>query len=150
MSEPADPSATEPVLGSDLTLSREVLHVGTEWTEAGRIRLRRRIVTETRTVEIAVRREELVIELYDAEHSDGVFVGTDRSGPVTDQPVYDGPLVIVLQEEVPQVGVRLQPYEKVTVTKRLVGTTGRVTGSVRREEARLDVVPSSSGDTPVR
>ena len=135
------PSGTEAAArdGDDATtLSQEVLHVGTEWAEAGQIRLRRRIVTETRTVEVSVRREELVVDVLDVDERRGALVGTARDGRVSDEPDPRRPLVIVLQEEVPEVSVRLRPYERVTVTTTIGHRTGRVTDDLRHEEAQLD------------
>lgn len=120
------------------TLSHEVLHVDTEWAEAGQIRLRRRIVTETRTVEVSVRREELVVDVLDVDERRGALIGTARDGRVSDEPDPQRPLVIVLQEEVPEVSVRLRPYERVTVTTSIGQRTGRVTGGLRHEEVQLD------------
>jgi uncharacterized protein (TIGR02271 family) len=136
------PSGTNATAGhgddAATTLSQEVLHVGTEWAEAGQIRLRRRIVTETRTVEVSVRREELVVDVLDVDERRGAFLGTARDGRVSDEPDPRRPLVIVLQEEVPEVSVRLRPYERVTVATTIGHRTGRVTDDLRHEEAHLD------------
>lgn len=135
-------SETEAIAGAGeeaaTTLSHEVLQVGTEWAEAGQIRLRRRIVTETRTVEVSVRREELVVDVLDVDERHGALLGTARDGRVSDEPDPQRPLVIVLQEEVPEVSVRLRPYERVTVTTTIGHRTGRVTGGLRHEEVQLD------------
>lgn len=122
------------------TLAQEVLHVGTEWAEAGQIRLRRRIVTETRTVEVSVRREELEIDVLDVDERRGALIGTAKDGRVSDEPQSRRPLVIVLQEEVPEVSVQLRPYERVTVTTTIGNRTGRITDGLRHEEVQLDTI----------
>jgi uncharacterized protein (TIGR02271 family) len=132
------------------TLSQEVLHVGTEWAEAGQIRLRRRIVTETRTVEVSVRREELVVDVLDVDERHGALVGTAKDGRVSDEPDPRQPLVIVLQEEVPEVTVHLRPYERVTVSTTIGNRTGRVTGGLRREEVELDTTAADLTPRQVR
>lgn len=132
------------------TLSQEVLHVGTEWAEAGQIRLRRRIVTETRTVEVSVRREELEIDVLDVEERRGVLIGTAKDGRVSDEPQSRRPLVIVLQEEVPEVSVQLRPYERVTVTTTIGNRTGRVTDGLRHEEVQLDTIEADLTPRQVR
>jgi stress response protein YsnF len=66
-----------------MTISEEVLHVSTEWAEAGRVRLRRRIVTEARTVQVTLRREELQIEVEDVDEKRDVLTGSRRDGLAT-------------------------------------------------------------------
>lgn len=48
-----------------VVLSGKRLRAGAGWVESGRLRLRRRVITETRTVEVVVRPEELNIETRD-------------------------------------------------------------------------------------
>ena len=132
---PYDPTGQS----AEMTLSKEVLRLGTEWTVSGSIRLRRRIVTETRTVQVTLRREELEIVVDHIDHDrNGTLAGTCKDGPVTDSPFQKPPLVIVLQQEEPEMVVRLTPYERVTVTTALAAGTGRVNADLRHEELQLD------------
>lgn len=131
-----------------ITLSREIVKLGTEWAESGRVRFRRRIITETRQVEVTTRREELVIEDVDVTDRNGALVGTAKDGRVTDEPrPAAAPLVIVLQEEVPELSLRLRPYEQVTVTTTIGSRTGRVNSQVHREEVDVDTAPSAAPPT---
>lgn len=131
------------------TLSREVVNIDTEWAESGRVRFRRRIVTETRTLEVTVRREELEIEDLHVIDRNGALVGSAKDGPVTDAPAPAEPLVIVLQEEVPEVSLRLRPYEQVIVTTTIGTRAGRVTSEVQREEVDVKITPlPSDGQQP--
>lgn len=131
------------------TLSREVVNIDTEWAESGHLRFRRRIVTETRTVEVTVRREELEIEDLHVTDRNGALVGSAKNGPVTDAPFPAEPLVIVLQEEVPEVALQLRPYEQVIVTTTIGTRMGRVTSEVQREEVDVKITPPApSGEHP--
>ena len=64
----ADASATDghdvsgPTTGDAMTRSEEELHVGTERREAGRVRLRKHVVTENEQRTVPVRREEVRVE----------------------------------------------------------------------------------------
>lgn len=129
---------------TEMTLSKEVLHLGTEWTVSGGIRMRRRIVTETRTVQVTLRREELEFEVEHIEHEqDGTLLGSNYAGPVTGPPQPKAPLVIVLQQEEPDIGVRLVPYEKITVTTTLVRGAQQVQAGLRHEVPDLQVTSSN-------
>jgi hypothetical protein len=107
-------------------------------------------VTETRTLQVTVRREELQIQVQDIDQADGVLAGANRRGPATDPPVPRIPTVIVLQEEVPVVKVIRRPYEKVTVEVTLASRSGRVTTRLRHEQAEFLTLetPPSPGTHP--
>ncbi len=98
-----------------VVLSGEQLRAGTEWVESGRLRLRRRTVTEARTVEVVVRREELIIETRDTAPG---AVGESYRGVALDGPLAFGSpptsMVMQLREEVPEVVLRPRVYERVT------------------------------------
>jgi stress response protein YsnF len=135
--------ASDPVV-----LTAEQADVGIEWVVSGRARLRRRIVSETRSIEVVVRREELVIETVDTTtQEDGqVLVGTSSDGPSVQDVGPVPELVIVLNEEVPQVTMTTRPYERVSVQVELGSTQATVTTPVRREEA---VVETADGTDPL-
>jgi uncharacterized protein (TIGR02271 family) len=115
-------------------LSEQRLLVGTEWVPRERLNVRRRVVTETRQIEVTVRREELLIDrtpLHDepatAEAGSSAAAGSSA------------PLVVVLREEVPVVGLQVRPYERVTIGVERVRTHELVEGELAREQAELVV-----------
>ena len=120
---------TAPSEASDrLQLREEQLEVDKERVQKGEVRLRKEIVTEQRTIEVPVTREEVVIE---------------RHAAAADEPaegaIGDGEEVrIPLMEE--EVRVEKTPIvrEEVSVRKRQVQGTERVSETVRREEARIE------------
>lgn len=113
---------------ASLLLSEQRLLVGTEWVPRERLTVRRRVVTETRQVTVTVRREELLVD----------SVSLDDEVPVA-APSSRTPLVVVLHEEVPVVGVQVRPYERVTIgVERLQGHEV-VEGELSREQADLTV-----------
>ncbi len=114
-----------------IVLSEEQARVGTRRVAAERVILRRRVVTETRTVEVTLRREELEVE----------HVALDAGQAVEDAP--REPLVIVLREEVPDVSVRVRPYEQVRVSVETVTEHQVVQTDVRRERLEVDTKPAS-------
>lgn len=94
-----------------------------------RVRLRTRVVTETRIVEVQVRRQELVVErepLADGDAAPG------------DDPT---PLEIVLHAEEPVVETRVVPVERVRVVKVAVAEEQRVVDELRAERVEVDVDP---------
>jgi uncharacterized protein (TIGR02271 family) len=137
---PADTAHGATADSSDLILSREIVDVSTRWIVSGSIRMRRRIVTEIATVQVALRREELEIEYQNIDRRRGVLTGIANDGPSSGPPQQESPVVIVLQQELPEVGVRLQPYEMVTISTRLVDQAERVTTDLRHEEIQLSTV----------
>lgn len=97
-----------------------------------RVVVRKRVVSEVRTVEVTVRRELLEIT---SEPVAGV--GSEQAGPS------GGPLVVVLSEEVPVVEVRARPYERVTVTAEAVSGEQDVTLDLAREEVEVSTEASA-------
>ena len=114
-----------PTTDAEVVLHEERVHVDVV-REAVRAVVRRRIVTEVRTIEVTVRREVLEVE---------------------EQPV-DGPalpvaqerrqaLSLVLSEEVPVVTLQVQPYQRVTLDVQPVATEERVTTTSGSERIEL-------------
>ena len=125
-----------------VTLSREQLRVDTEWVVAGHVRLRRRVVSETRMIEVTVRREELVVETDAAVTPEGVIAGPDLDGEPTAAPVLgQAPMVFVLREEIPEVATRTRAYEQVTAHVGIAQTTQQPADTVRTEVADLVIDP---------
>ena len=124
-----------------MVVSEEQWRVGTEWVVSGRVRLRRRIVTEYRTVEVAVRREIVEVAGDTVDFRDGHLVGVGLDGPPVAAPAPSTPFVAVLREEVPVVTVQVRPYERFTVTTTRVQDAATVHDTVRREQLDVTVHP---------
>ncbi len=98
---------TRPASAVETVRAEERAQITTGWVAAERVRFERRIVTETRQVELTVRREELVV------HRSALPDAVPEQPPAQAAPAGQ-PLVIVLREEVPVVQLAVQPYERVT------------------------------------
>ncbi len=116
-------------------LREEQLRAEKETVPAGEVTLRKDVVTEQKTVDVPVTREEVVVERHPV--ADRPASGDLREGETIRVPV---------REE--EVHLEKQPIvtEEVTVGKRPVVETETVSGTVRREEARVE----TSGDVTVR
>jgi len=120
--------------------SEQHLRIGYHRVATERVRVRRRVVSETRQLSVRVRREELVIDrepLHDCP--------VDTIGPPPQ------PLVLVLCEEVPVIDVRIRPYEEVTVTVELVTNEEAITTELDREHLQVETDrPDDDGPQPPR
>jgi len=139
----ARPAAAHTAGGAQrMQVVEEELHAQKRPVEAGEVTLRKEVHTEHKTVEVPVRREEVVIERH-APTGSGVAASDIRPGEEIRVPV---------MEE--QVTVQKTPVvkEEVSVGKRVVQDTERVTGEVRKEEVRVertgDVDVTSKGKNP--
>src|SRR5512143_1647622 len=106
--------------GATIQVREEELQAHKRRVETGAVRVRKEVVTEHRTIEVPVQREEMVIE---------------RRAP-TGEPIEE--IRIPVSEE--QVTVEKRPVvkEEVTVGKRVVEGTERVGGEVRKEVVRVE------------
>jgi uncharacterized protein (TIGR02271 family) len=106
--------------GARIQVREEELQAHKQLVEAGAVRVRKEVITEHRTLEVPVQREEMVIE---------------RQAP-TGEPIEE--IRIPVSEE--QVTVEKRPVvkEEVTVGKRVVQGTEQVGGEVRREVVRVE------------
>ncbi|CAB4890114.1 YsnF/AvaK domain-containing protein [Rhodococcus kroppenstedtii] len=136
--EPGDGTAS--TSDATTTRSREDLVVGTEWVPYRRMRLRKRVVTEERTVTVTVRREELVVEVSDITAEDPVSgARPPRSRSDEAQPRHDDVIEMTLHAEEPVVGIEVVAAERVRA--RMIVVDGRpvaVTDTVRREEIDIE------------
>lgn len=127
-----------------LELVKEELEASKTLVQTGVVRIRTQVVTETRTIQVTVRREEVVVERRPIEPQ------TDRAAPpagehlpealavqVRDLQPGETIRIPVVEEEV-VVQTRPVVVEEVIVGKRVVQTTQLVSGTVRREEARVE------------
>lgn len=139
----ATPGAAEVARGerADLTeaqrleLRAEELEVQKRQREAGEVRVRKEVVSEERTVDVPVTREELVIERRPAGEP-AAASGEIREGEE---------LRIPLMEEEVIVQKRPVVREEVAIGKREVTGTERVAETVRHEELRV----GSEGDVNI-
>ena len=120
-----------PTTDDAMTRSEEELRVGTERREAGRVRLRKYVVTEDVTQTVPVEREEVRVQ----------------SEPVTDanaDQAMEGPAIseeeheVVLREEQPVVEKRVVPKERVRLEKDQVAEEAQVSEDVRKERIETD------------
>ena len=118
-----------------IQLHEEELQAHKQPVETGAVRVRKEVITEHRTIEVPVRREEVVIE---------------RRAPTGEPAASDirpgEEIRIPVRKE--QVSVEKRPVvkEEVTIGKRVVEGTEQVGGEVRREEVRVE----REGDVEVR
>jgi len=121
--------------GQNVKLREEQLRANKQSVETGAVGLRKDVVSEQQSFDVPVNREEVVIERHSA------------SGQPSDTPIGEGETYRVpVREE--QVTVDKQPVEseEVSLGKRQVQETQRVSDTVRREEARVE----RQGDVDVR
>jgi uncharacterized protein (TIGR02271 family) len=120
-----------------MQLREEVLHPHKEQVQTGQVTIGKDVVTEHRTLDIPVTREEVFVERHAVERH------------AADQPIDDSSsrtLEVPVREE--QITVEKKPvvYEEVGVGKREVTDTQHVSETVQREEARVE----HDGDVNVR
>ena len=119
-----------PTNGPTMIRSEERVSVHTQPVVYDRVRVHRRIITEERIVRVQVRREELVLE------SDTRAVGRQPDAGTMAGP--SEPLVFVLRREVPEVVLRTEAYERVTVAKHRVAGEQKVSAEVGHEVIELE------------
>ncbi len=112
----------------------EELVAGTREREVGAVRVRKRVVTEHRRMEVPIRREEVVVERVPVE------------GEASEARIGDDEVVIPLTEEEVVVEKRPVVKEEIRIRKDVVEDTEVVEEDVRREE--VDVDDQSTGRTP--
>jgi uncharacterized protein (TIGR02271 family) len=110
---------------AEVVLHEERLLLATERVVTERVRITKRIVSTTRTIEVPIRLEQLVITHETLQGPVGLEAGTG------------GDVVIVLHEEVPEVSLRVVATERVVIGKRDV--TGEQTITVDLESEAADV-----------
>lgn len=111
-----------------LTRSEEQVNVGTERREAGRVRLRKYVVTENVTQTVPVSREEVRVErepITDADRVGNADLGEDVQE-------------VTLHEETPVVEKETVPVEKVRLEKDTVTDEETVNTDVRKEKIETD------------
>lgn len=104
----------------------EELHVGKERVETGRVRLRKHVVAEQKTVTVPVEREEF--EVVREPIADGHTGGRLSNDEQT----------VTLSEERPVVEKEVVDKEHIGLEKNVVSEEQRVRADVRREEVDID------------
>jgi len=123
---------TKTAAGDTIQVKEERLHAEKRPVEAGEVSVRKEVHTETKTLEVPVQREEVVIErnpVHGRAATEGVASGDIREGEEIRIPV---------REE--EVSVSKQPVvtEEVKIGKRVVQDTEHVSGQVRKEEVKVE------------
>ncbi|PRX49936.1 uncharacterized protein (TIGR02271 family) [Prauserella shujinwangii] len=108
--------------------SEERLRVGTEPVEAGRVRLRKHVVTEEQQVNVPVSHEEVRIEREPVDE-------TERREPAE---MGESEQEVTLYAEEPRVEKERVPVEKARLGKETVTEDRPVSDQVRREEFEVD------------
>ena len=110
----------------NIQLLGEVLRVHKQKIDRGEVTVRKDVVTETRTIQVPVRREELVIERRPPS-------GGPEEGTAAGQEVR-----IPLSEETASVDKDTVVREEIAVGKKPVQETREMTGEVKHEELVVD------------
>jgi uncharacterized protein (TIGR02271 family) len=121
--------AVAPTTGRDSMQLREEELVATKQSvETGQVQLGKEVVSEQRTLEVPVTREEVTIERHPVDRRPTDHPMDDR-GQTISVPVHEE------QVELEKTAV---VYEEVGARTRQVQDTQQVSGTVRREEARIE------------
>jgi len=117
--------------GTRLVRYEEDLEAQKVSREAGEITVGKRVVEDTKTIEVPVRREEIEIERRPVTADASVGVGADDA-------FSDERISVPLMEEQVEVRRVARPVEEVEITKTATEDTRRVDETVRREEFDID------------
>jgi stress response protein YsnF len=131
-----------------VVLSAERLDVAAARVPVERVRVVKRVVTEVRTVEVPVRVEQVVVlheDLRDGGTSETSEVSEGGADAGEGGPPVVTEIQVVRREEVPVVGLRVEPVERVTVRVVRVPGEAVVSAVLRREEAAVDTVAPPGG-----
>jgi len=131
---PAVPRETD---GADVVIirSEEQLRTGVEAVPVRRVRLRKYIVTEERTITVQLRHEEFRIEQEPIGDPD---TATVPPGEPSEVDVHLGPgddrdVTMLLYAERPVISTEVVPVERIRVSKYVVSDEQTVSAAVRRE-----------------
>jgi len=135
---PATREVSATTAGQTVRLHEEQLHAHKESVQAGEVRAHKEVRTEQKNFEVPVEREELVIERHAA---------TGHTGNACD--IREGQEVrIPLKEEKVRVEKDVVAKEDVTLGKRKVQDTQRVSGTVRKEELKVEGAADVAAGNP--
>ena len=134
-----------------VTRSEEQLRVRTETVVTGRARLRKVVVTEHRTITVALRHEEYVLDQEPLTDSAPLHPSEDPFPPLgsADGTGVDGGVEVVLHAERPVITTEIVPVERIRLSVRTVSTEQPVTGPLRHEVVEYYAPDTNtSTDTP--
>lgn len=114
--------------GRTVQLREEELQARKQSVEAGQVRIGKEVVEEQKTLEVPVTREEVRVERHPVPRQP------------SDKPIGEGDETIRVPVHEEQVSVEKRPVvtEEISVGKQQVQETKQVSGTVRREEARVE------------
>ncbi|HUR15692.1 MAG TPA: YsnF/AvaK domain-containing protein [Candidatus Limnocylindrales bacterium] len=118
----------------------EELEADTVQRESGEVVVNKRVVEETKTIEVPVRREEVQIERRPVS-------GEAYTEGTIDQQAFGGESIsIPLMAEEVEVRKVVRPVEEIEISKVQVQDTEQVEGTIRREEFDVDNTASSNSN----
>jgi len=118
--------------GDTVQVKEEHLHAQKRPVEEGEVRVRKDVHTETKTIEVPVQHEEVVIERTPVH-------GRTAAEGITSDAIREGEEIrIPVRGEKVDVGKHAEVVEEVKVGKRVVQDTERVSGEVRKEEVHVE------------
>jgi uncharacterized protein (TIGR02271 family) len=120
-----------PTTDSAMTRSEDQMRVGTAKEEAGRVRLRKFVVTENVQEAVPVQREEVRVEREPITDGNS---GDAMEGPAISEDEHE----VVLHQERPVVQTEAVPVERVRLDKETVTEQETVSGEVRKEQIEVD------------
>lgn len=118
-----------------IQLREEELRVKTHPVQTGEVQVHKEVHTEQRTIQVPVKREEIVIERH-------AVSGHERAGEIG----RNEEIRIPVREDQVQVEKNTVVKEEVSVGKRQVQDTKEVAGTVRKEDVRVE----KKGDVDVK
>ncbi|MCE1177873.1 MAG: PRC and DUF2382 domain-containing protein [Micrococcales bacterium] len=122
--------------GDSVVRREEELNVGKERVETGKVRLRKHVVTEQKTVTVPVEREEVEVvrePIADGDRDRGGRLGEDETE-------------VTLTEERPVIDKEVVDKERVGLDKRTVQEEQQVNADVQREEVEIERDGNVRGD----
>lgn len=122
------PRSTAATTGDTMRLHEEHLHAQKQPVKTGEVRVRKEVVTENQTLNVPVTREEVVIERHP--------VGSQTASRADIRPGEE--IRIPVKEEKVNVTKETVAKEEVKVGKRQVQETEQVSGTVRKEQVRVE------------
>ena len=127
-----------PTTDNAMTRSEERLEVGVQEHEAGRARLRKRVVSETVTQTVPVSHDEVRVTREPISEANA---GQALDGPDLSEEEHE----VVLREEVPMVAKETVPVERVRLATDTVTEEATVTEQVRKEQIETDTDLDTDG-----
>jgi len=121
-----------------MTRSEERLQVGTQRTETGRARLRKRIVTEQVSTTVPVSRDEVVVEREPITEAN---MPKAMDGPALSEEEHE----VVLHAEQPVVTKETVPVERVKLGTQTVTEQQQVNETVRKEQIETEDPTGKAG-----